>query len=514
MHFNRYINYWTRRAADQIVVSCEDKSLTWGELDRASAAVAGFLTETGVAPGDRVGCLLPNSTDWCVVFAAAIRLGAIFVPFNTLFGRFELEQIARDAECAAIFSSPTEVAKLGIPAAHPSQVLRDAIHVYDPRGVRPPVEWDRILAAGRTFIDHRRSDDDPLAICYTSGTTGVPKGILLTHRSVDTMVQSLVLNFNWSIGRERYLILAPLAFTGTVICVLAPLLATGGRGYIEKRVDAERALRLIVEERISYMGGVPALWERIASAPGFAQADISCLKSGNVGGAPASRALLEAFLAKGVILRHQYGTSEASGAISSPEDAIALERPDACGHPLPTFDVEIRDDAGKRVADGTVGEIHIRGPQMMQGYWRKPEATAEAFDGDWYRTGDLGRYDPKWGIFVLDRKKNMLISGGVNVYPAEVERAMSSIPGVDEVAVLGMPSRRWGDEVVAIAYAPSLDSVDGIVQRARELLGAYKAPRRIVLCPSPLPRTASAKIARTELRSLFLTLAGDHAEQV
>ena len=503
MHFNRYIAHWSTRRPDMMALSCLGDSLTWRELDQRSAQVAAFLTDRGVVPGDRVALLAENSLEWCIAFVGVFRAGAIAVPFNRLYGRFELEQIAHDAECAMVFSCPGDVAKLGI--AH-SGADAGALHFYDLRGDPTPVALDEVLAAGRPFADHRRSDDDPIAICYTSGTTGVPKGILLTHRSVDTMVQSLTMTFRWSIGEERFVILAPLAFTGTVICVLCPLLATGGTGFIEKGVDPARALDLIVRERITYFPGVPALFERIAAAPGFATADITSIRTGNAGGAPVPRSLLDKFHAKGVTIRQQYGTSESSGAITNPEYELALRCPESAGHPLPTFDLEIRDEAGAPLPANTPGEIWIRGPQMMQGYWRKPEANAAAFVDGWYRTGDLGRYDPELGLFVLDRKKNMLISGGVNVYPAEVERAMAQIAGVEEVVVFGMPHDSWGDEVVALVHGPSLADGEGLKAAVRDLVGPYKTPQRIVLSATPLPRTASNKVVRHGLQELFAQL--------
>jgi fatty-acyl-CoA synthase len=505
MHFNRYITHWATRRPDTVALTCEGRTLTWAEVDKRSAQVAAHLLEWGITPGDRVAILLENSLDWCLAFVGAFRAGAIAVPFNRLFGSFELDQIAHDAECALAISCPAEIGKLGID--HPA-ADRQEIHVYDLRASpRAPMPWQDILAAGRAFRDHRRSDDDGIAICYTSGTTGVPKGILLTHRSVDTMVQSLILTFGWTIGAERFVVLAPLAFTGTCICVLCPLLATGGTGFIEKSVDPARALDLIVREKITYFPGVPALFERIASAPGFAEADITSIKTGNAGGAPVPRALLEKFLAKGVTIRQQYGTSESSGAITNPDFDLATSCPESAGHPLPTFDLEIRDEAGNPLPANEPGDIWIRGPQMMQGYWRKPEANAEAFDADgWYRTGDLGRFDPELGLFVLDRKKNMLISGGVNVYPAEVERAMARIEGVEDVVVFGMPSKKWGDEVVALVHGPRLVSGSALIPQVRDLVGTYKAPQRIILSPDPLPRTASAKIRRQGLQELFLSL--------
>ena len=508
MHFNRYIAHWSLRQPDRMALSCLGETITWREIDVRSAQVAAFLVERGVAPGDRVALLAENSIEWCLAFIAAFRAGAIAVPFNRLYGRYELEQIAYDAECAMVFSCAGDVAKLGVTHAADDAA---ALHWYDLRpGGAAPVSLADVLAANRPFADHRRSDDDPIAICYTSGTTGVPKGILLTHRSVDTMVQSLTMTFHWSIGEERFVILAPLAFTGTVICVLCPLLATGGTGFIEKGVDAARALDLIVRERITYFPGVPALFEKVASAPGFAEADISSIRTGNAGGAPVPRALLDKYHAKGVTIRQQYGTSESSGAITNPEFELALRCPESAGHPLPTFDLEIRDGEGRALPPNTPGEIWVRGPQMMQGYWRKPEANAVAFDADrWYRTGDLGRFDTELGLFVLDRKKNMLISGGVNVYPAEVERAMAQIAGIDEVVVFGMPHETWGDEVVALVHGPTLADGSALIPQVRELLGPYKTPRRIVVSRDPLPRTASNKVVRHGLQELFAELTGE-----
>lgn len=240
MHFNRYIAHWSSRYPDKVALVCEDRPITWREIDERSARIAAFLIARGVEPGDRVGCLLENSIDWCLAFIGAFRAGAIFVPFNRLFGRYEPDQIARDAECAIVVSCAEDVAKLDV--THDADDPR-AIHFYDLRDRdAPPVPLADVLAREWAFADHRRSDDDPIAICYTSGTTGIPKGILLTHRSVDTMVQGLTMTFQWSIGNERFVIPAPLAFTGTVICVLCPLLATGGTGFIEKTLDASRAL--------------------------------------------------------------------------------------------------------------------------------------------------------------------------------------------------------------------------------------------------------------------------------
>jgi fatty-acyl-CoA synthase len=308
---------------------------------------------------------------------------------------------------------------------------------------------------------------------------------------------------------ERYLILAPLAFTGGVVSNLAPVIILGAQAWLEASVDPARALTLLHRHKITMLAGVPALWQRIAEAPGFAQADLAGLR-GATGGAPVALPLLQAYNAKGVRIRQQYGFTEACGGVCSPDGDSALARPEACGRPLPGMELELRDTAGQPTPTGEIGEIHARGRQLMKGYWRDDEATRAAFDGDWYRTGDLGRWNDAGELLIMDRKKSMLISGGVNVYPAEVERAMAAIDGVVEVAVFGLESRTWGDEVVAVAHAPSIADPALIIVAARALLGPYKTPKQVRLSPTPLARTVSNKIARAGLAELWNAL-GDPA---
>ena len=499
MHFDRHIAYWARYRRDTPYLTFNGEVTSWGELDARAGALAAYLVEIGLGPGDRFGVLLRNTTEWCVGFAAAIRMGAIMVPLNALFGPFELTRIARDAECAAILSRPSEIAKLGITDARED----DRIAVYDISGRQPPTAYDAIVASGRDAPRNERSEDGILAICYTSGTTGLPKGIALSHRAVDTMNSRVGSRLGWEIGEERILVLAPLAFTGGIISNLAVQFAIGASAWLEAGVDPARACGLLIDNRITLMAGVPALWERIAAAPQFVEGDLSALTSAVTGGAPVSMELMRRYAAKGVILRQQFGVSENCGCAFSPDQETALNRPHSCGPALPGIDVEIRGGDGRPLPPGEVGEICLRSPQLMDGYWRNPEATAAAMVDGWYLTGDLGFIDAFGGLVVADRKKNMLISGGVNIYPAEIERAMMQIEGVVEVAVFGLPSAAWGQEVVALAYAPSHDQPDAILDRARAMLGSMKAPKRMALHDGPLPKTVSDKIVRTGLPELF-----------
>jgi fatty-acyl-CoA synthase len=501
MHLSRYLDFWARRRGDEIALVCDQERLSWNELNRASAAVAAHLDDIGVRRGDRVGCLIGNSLPWCVQFLAALRVGAVFVPLNAMFGRFELEQIATDAGCRTVLSTPALVAKLGVASDAPADELR----IFDLASGASD-SYAAILASGAPFANPLLPDDDVMAICYTSGTTGIPKGATFTHRAVDCAMQGLVLNFALRGGEERMLILAPLAFTGGLISNLAPWLVSGGTAWIEKAVDPMRAYRLLRDERITFFGGVPALWERISQAPDFAEADLSHLRGAYTGGAPVPRPLLDLFRSKGVTIRQQYGFTEGCAGVSSPSIEVAARYPASCGESLPGIELRICNADGETVPDGEVGEVFARGPQLMSGYWNKPEETRAAFHGEWYKTGDLARIDENGCFTIVDRKKNMLISGGVNVYPAEVERAMAQIPGVLECVVLGLPSERWGQEVAAIVHGPSLVDAAAVIEQARVLLGSYKTPKHLRLSRLPLPKTVSNKIARTQLVELFTQL--------
>lgn len=499
MHFDRHVAYWARQRAGQPFMTFGDQCLTWDELDAQAQALAAHLLALGIKRGDRFGILLSNCLEWCVGFAAALRIGAITVPLNARYGMFELQSIARDAECTAMLSRPSEMKKL--------DMLRDQqddpISVFQLIGGEDRTALVDIIAAGGTAPRCADNGSEPLILCYTSGTTGLPKGIVLTHDGVEAMAMRVGSRFGWELERERLLHLAPLAFTGGVVTNLCSQITFGGSGWLVDTVDPAVALDRLVNNGITMMAGVPALWERVAAADGFEYADISSLKTAITGGAPVSMDLVGRYARKGVVIRQQFGVSENSGCVCCPDRDGAIVRPHSCGPALPGIELEIRDENGQPVADGIVGEICIRSPQLMIEYWRNPQATAAAMKGGWYHSGDLAYLDEFGGVVVADRKKNMIISGGVNIYPAEIERAMATIDGIVEVVVFGLPSTAWGQEVTAIVHAPSHADEGAILARARELLGSMKAPKRVVLSIERLPRTSSDKIARSNLLALY-----------
>jgi fatty-acyl-CoA synthase len=507
MHFARYLQYWERMRGDRIAFSSADQALTWAAFAAQARGLAGAFQALGLEKGDRVGCLLENSLEWCVAFAACILSGAVLVPLNAAFGYLELQEIERDAACRVVITTRGLAAKL---ALDPSGLTDDQPYLFDRRGAETPLPYADAVQGARAYRAPATVETDLMAIAYTSGTTGVPKGVMITHAAAEAMCTALSLGFGWT-SDERFLVVAPLAFTGGFICNVAPVLRLGACAIIERGFDGSRALRLIEKERVTYFGGVPALWQRLAEATEFEGTDFASLRNGSTGGAPVPEQLLHTFLGKGVLIRQQYGCTEGCGGITLPDARTARERPSLCGFAMASLDVQVQDDAGRPSPTGQIGEICIRGPALMAGYWNKPDLTAAAFAGSWFRTGDLGAMEAD-GLRVVDRKKNMVISGGVNIYPAEVERLLGDVPGLLEIVVFGMPSHQWGEELTAIVHADGELDLEQLRLEAKRRLGPMKAPKRFALSPTPLPRTATNKVARQQLRELFTALAGAPAD--
>lgn len=499
--------YWAKFRPNDEALVCEDTRYSWHALLIAGEAVAAHLQQRGVQPGDRVGVLLPNSAEWAVAYVGLTLAGAVLVPLNSRFGSFELRAIADDANCAALITTPEVGQPLGDRFAI-GDGDEAAIVVASPmRHGAAPASFEAVIASGAVMPPVRVDPDSLAAIFYTSGSTGLPKGTMQTHTSIAAFLMGYILPLQFT-SSERALIVAPLAFTGACLSLLIPMLAIGACAVIERTLDAERALRLIEAERISFMTMVPAIWERLPQLPGWRDADLSSLRVAMTGGAPVSLALLETYRAKGVGIRQVYGCTElgAMGCTSPPLEH-ALAHPESVGFPQVTLEMRIVKD-GADCGVGEAGELWVRGPQVMRGYWNAPEQTAAAIDGDgWFRTGDLLCRNTDGTLRMVDRLKNMIISGGVNVYPAEIERALATIDGVIESGVFGLPDAQWGERVVAMIHYDADADLNTVRGAARDLLGPLKSPREYVRCPDPLPKTVTNKIARHELPTLYAQMA-------
>lgn len=507
MNLADLVRFWGQWRPGSEALLCGDLRQTWAELDAVSDAVAAGLAARGVGRGDRVGALLGNRPELVHLVLATLKLGAVSVPLNVRLTAAELAPLVLDADCRVVVTEEALASGLEVAAAAAD------IDVLSVGGSDLP-SWTELLAAGGTPPPVEIADDDAAFICYTSGTTGIQKGAVLTHRSVLAPAQAKVVSEGLS-WRDRILVAVPLVYTGAVIsCFMQFTVYAGGAMVLERDFDPDRYLGTIERHRISALTTVPVLWERMAASPDFASRDLSSLVSAAVGGAPVRLDLLERYRDRGVSLVQVYGMTEASGLISALRAEDAHDHPGYAGKAILGTRIRIAGPEDETLAPDEVGEILVRGDHVMREYWRNPSATAATMrPGGWLRSGDLGSLDEHGYLKVVDRTKDMLISGGINVYPAEIERVLAGVDGVAELAVIGVPDQRWGEVplVVVTCTDEPTTTLARLAERARTGLAGFKRPRFAVAGTEPLPRTFSGKIAKPELRKAYPTVPPEAA---
>ncbi len=491
------VAYWARWQGESIAIRFGDDDLTWAELHRRAAALAVGLAELGVGHGDRVGLLMSNRPEFIETVVACAQLGAIVAPFNLRFTAPELAFVVANADCAVVITEATLQPGLSLALeANPGLIVIDA-------------DDDSFRSAHREGALPPRpvQPDDPLFICYTSGTTGDPKGAVLTHRSwfYASMVRALQGGIN---RNDRILLPFPLAFTGGLALSMVALWS-GATLVLEPAFDPARALHLIESQRITVFMAVPTLFQQMALHPQFASTDLSSIRCASSGGATVPVPLLRTYLERGITMTQTYSLTEVSASgITLPYDQ-SLSRVGSCGVPAMHSQARIVDTDGNEVPPGTVGEIAIKGPEVMVGYWRNPEATAAALRDGWCHTGDLGTMDADGYFYVVDRAKDMLISGGLNVYPAEIERQLTGLPGVIDLAVIGVPDERWGETPAIVAVVADLAIAPtgaDVLARCAGVLADFKQPRYLVVRTEALPRNMSNKVLKADLRREYADL--------
>jgi len=501
MNWAETIRYWARWQGDNVAIRFGERDITWRELDRRGTELAAGLAQRGVGHGDRVGILLSNRPEFAETVVACMQLGAIGVPFNLRFTPPELAYVASNAGCSVVVTEAALHPGLSLASSKdPSMVVLDA----------DDGSLDAARVSGAAPPNTVGEPDDPLFICFTSGTTGDPKGAVLTHRSwfYASMVRALQGGINL---HDRVLLPFPLAFTGGLALMMTSLWS-GARLVLEPAFDPGRALQLIEEQRITVFMAVPTLFKMMADHPSFASTDISSIRCASSGGATVPVPLIRTYLDRGITMTQTYSLTEVSASGITLPYHQALERVGSCGVPAMHSQARIVDEDGNEVPPGTVGEIAIKGPEVMAGYWNNPEATAKALRDGWCHTGDLGTMDADGYFYVVDRAKDMLISGGLNVYPAEIERQLATIDGIVELAVIGVPDETWGETPAVIAVAPGRP-LDGrtILEACEGVLADFKLPRYLVVREEPLPRNMSGKVLKAELRAQYADLPATSA---
>ena len=491
-----------RRAPDAVALVFEGESLTFAALDDRADRVAAALAARGVEPGDHVAMLMYNRLEFVEAFLGIQRLGAAAVPVNFRLAAEEVEYVLADSRAVGLIADE-DLADTATAAAASISDLRFRLDVGAPGPGAEPYE-EALAAAPAEPPDLLVGEEAIAFLMYTSGTTGRPKGALLTHRNlvVNTM------NWLYEVGARTddvWLSGLPLFHIGGLNGLL-PFLFLGAPAVIEPSTgfDARRSLERLAAHDVSMCFFVPTQWQEICSRPEVAELDASRLRVAMWGASQAPLQTLE-LLAEtfpSVQIVNAFGQTEMSSNTCFLRGEDAIRKMGSIGRPAVNVEARIVDEAGADVPPGEVGEIVYRGPTVMQGYFEKPEATAEAFAGGWFHSGDLVREDEEGFLYVVDRLKDMLISGGENVYPAEVERTLMQHPAVAEVAVLGVPHPRWVETPLAVvvpeAGASAVTEAE-LIEHCRERLAGYKKPSAVVFADS-LPRNAAGKVLKRRLR--------------
>jgi long-chain acyl-CoA synthetase len=511
----------SRIHGERLFTIFEDERVSFEASYRATAALAAELRRLGIGRGDRVAIAMPNLPEWPVAFFAIVSLGAIAVPLNAWWTGAELEYGLADSGAAVLIADSRRWQAI---APHRDR-LPELKHVLVSRSDEEPEGARRLEDAIGTWSTLPEGDlpdvaiepDDPAAILYTSGTTGRPKGALITHRNFATNILSVgYANARAALRRGEAppspeprvaLMVIPLFHCTALSAMLMGTMVTGHTIVFMRKWDPVEAMRLIERERVQLTGGVPTIAWQILEHPERGRFDLSSLETISYGGAPAApelaRKIYEEF---GALPGNGWGMTETTATVTSHVGEDYLNRPASCGPPVPVAELRIMSpDGARELRVGEVGELWAKGPQVVAGYWNRPDATAATFVDGWVRTGDLARLDEEGFCYIVDRAKDMIIRGGENIYCVEVENVLFDHPAVTDAALVGTPHRSLGEEPAAVVHlAPGAEANEEELKAwVRERLAVFKIPVRILFHPEPLPRNANGKVMKAELKKMF-----------
>jgi len=485
--FAQPLNRALNTAAGTLAVVCQDSRRTYAELGSRCRRLAGALRLLQLAPHDRVGVIGLNSDRYLELYLGLPAAGFVLVPVNSRLAPAEMRAILDDAGVSVLFADADYPGAAGV-----KRVL-----------TMPGDYEDLIASADEVPLGDGLAEDDLAALFYTSGTTAAPKGAMHTHRGLVT--SALHFMATWPFDRRtRWLVASPMFHTGGIIGTLATVWG-GGTHVIMPRFEPDLAVDLIEREAVTHTLLVPTMLAATANAQLARQRNVSSLRYLSHGASPITAETLKrtrrAF--PDAELLHVYGTTETTPIttlLPHEERFLDTARIRSCGQAAVGVEVRVVDSFQAELPPGVVGEIIVRSPSVMAGYWQKPEPTAEVMRGEWYRTGDLGYQDEDSYIYLVDRAKDMIVSGGEKIYSTEVEDALAAHPSVEEVAVFGVPDPRWGESVYAMVFSQQEVTPDELVAHCRERIAGFKVPRCIELRTEPLPKSAAGKILKRELR--------------
>ncbi len=475
-----------------------NKELTYSELDIRSNKLAEWLQKNGVGKGDRIAILSHNCAEFFELEFACAKIGAIELPLNWRLTKPELEYILND-------STPTVL-------IYDSAFLDISLELQKDCQIKGSLQIDNedplsqyesaLRESNGNYEEVPTTHDDLIMIMYTSGTTGHPKGAMINHRM--QLYNCINLASPAFVSAETVqLVVLPLFHTGGMNCYANPVLHAGGELILIREFDPGLALSILgnSEYKVSHFFAVPAPYQFMMNHPDFDKTDLSFLKIAGIGGAPCAEAILKTWSGRGVSMIQGWGMTETSPGGIGLDAADAERKLGSAGKPLMHTEVKVVDDDGNELPWGEVGELYIRGPNITPGYWNKPEATEDSFDGDWLKTGDAARFDDEGFVYIVDRWKDMYISGGENVYPAEVENVIYQLPQIAEAAVIGVPDERWGETgkvFISLKEGQTIEEKE-IIEHCLKNLAKFKVPQSVEFIEL-LPRNATGKVLKRELR--------------
>lgn len=497
-HIDAFFRLTVARFAAREALVCEGRRLSYGELDRLVENMAGNLAARGVIPGERVALFLGNRPEFLIALLACARLGAIAVPIGTRQKGPELEYLINDSGAVALIFESDFAANIPAPNAAPGLLCRtvvgDAVE-----GAEPVAALLVPAVAPKTPIIDA---EDTAVILYTSGTTGRPKGAMLSHLGIIHSLIHFARCFGLS-AADRSLLAVPASHVTGLVAILLTTLYVGGSSVMMPGFKAHDFLALAAAERITYTLMVPTMYILGLLEASFDRTDLSAWRIGGFGGAPMPEATIRGLAEKlpGLTLVNTYGATETTSPTVLMPPGENLAHLDSVGQVVPCGEVQVMDEQGMPVSPGAPGEIWIRGPMVVKGYWNRPEANAQSFTDGFWHSGDIGSIDAEGFVRVFDRLKDMINRGGYKIFSAEVENALSYHPGVIECAVIGRADPVLGERVQAFVLprTPEVTAED-IRDFCAERMADYKVPEIIVLVSEPLPRNANGKVQKALLR--------------
>ena len=508
----------TAAFADRDYIVYEQERLTYGAAHRDVASIANWLMAHGVKPGDRVAIAMRNYPEWMLIYWACACIGVAAVGMNAWWTADEMTYALQDSAPKVVFCDAERLARIRERPEMAQGITLVGVRCDAAADVTP---WSEVMAAGGAMPQVEVDPDADVCIFYTSGTTGFPKGAQLTHRGcVANLFNIMFSGQAQALATQRAtgvvpdpdlpppvpvaLLTTPLFHVTANNCGAYIVSAAGGTMVLMYRWDAGEALRLIEAEKVTSMSGVPTMSRELITHPNYPTTDTSSLVTLGGGGAQLPPDLVAKIdnTVKTARPNTGYGMTETCGIITAVSADFFVDRPDSCGPAMPSYEVKCVDDDGKTVAAGQVGELWVRGSPVIKGYINRPEATADSITQGWLHTGDIARVDDDGFIFIVDRKKDMVLRGGENIYCAEVEATLYRHPAVAECSVFGVPDDRLGEEVgvAVVLHADHQATAEELRAHCVTLIAKHKAPRYIWIRQEALPRNASGKFLKRELR--------------